>query len=208
MKKLLALFSVAFCLAFASQGYSQCYECDVCDDVDTGVYVGAFGGTNWLNFKNHHDVKGKFDVGYTGALSLGYKFHNGFRVEGEVSYRHNKLKSFDVGSLSMSDFHAKGHTTSTSIMGNVLYDFDFGSCVTPYIGAGIGYTNLHAKIEGHDNFSHEKFSGSEKGLAVQGIVGASYALCEKTAVGVEYRYFKAREHADDHSVGISLRRFF
>lgn len=212
MKKLLALISIAYCLAFTSQVTAQPYEYETTEQEDPGFYVGAFGGTNWAHLKEHHHVKGKFKMGYVGAVSLGYKFDNGFRVEGEIAYRRNKLKSFSIkdsfgAELSLSDFRASGHTSTTSYMANILYDFDFGYCLTPYIGAGIGYADVHASAHSKD-FPQYKASESSKGFAAQGIVGVSYALCEKTSIGVEYRYFKARENVDDQSVGIALRRSF
>ncbi|MBA2367463.1 MAG: porin family protein [Candidatus Protochlamydia sp.] len=167
-----------------------------------GWYVGGYGGTNWLHQNKHHEIKTR--TGYTGAGSLGYKFDNGIRVEGEVAYRHNDIKSRE----HFNAYQGKGHTSVTSGMANVLYDFDTGTCITPYIGGGVGYSHLKVNAKCKNLVGSERFTGSDSGLAYQGIVGASVPVCHKTDLGVEYRYFGARKHAEDHSVGLALRHYF
>lgn len=191
MKKFLFTL-VLMCVAGAQGLYANEYCSTSCQN--QGFYVGGFGGANWLHQRKIPEIK--TDVGYTGAGAVGYKFENGIRIEGEGAYRRNTLK--------LKHSHCKGHTSATSGMVNVLYDFDTGICVTPYIGGGLGYSHLkaHASCEG------QSASGSDNGLAYQGIVGASVPVCHKTELGVEYRYFRARKDAEDHSVGLALRHYF
>jgi opacity protein-like surface antigen len=198
MKKHLLIFML-MCVAGMQGLFANEYCFTSCQN--EGWYVGGYGGANWLHQNKHREIK--TDAGYTGAGAVGYKFENGIRVEGEVAYRRNTVKAKHSG-----DFHCKGHTTATSGMANVLYDFNTGTCVTPYIGGGLGYTHLkaHASCKGQ-NVS-ERASGSDNGLAYQGIVGASVPVCHKTELGVEYRYVGARKHAEDHSVGLALRHYF
>jgi opacity protein-like surface antigen len=182
-------------------------------------YVGAFGGANWLNFHRTHGISPKFETGFATALSLGYKFHNGFRVEGEVAYRRNQLKKKhwfrddSYGEYSENNkVTISGSTHSWSGMANLLYDFDCVSSylpqVVPYVGFGLGYTHVSAHIKGHENGKHECIKGSANGLAGQAIAGVSYRLTDSTSLGLEYRYFIAREHARDHSLGLALRQAF
>src|SRR5215207_241999 len=103
MKKILSIFSLLVCVFLTSSAYSQPYyqpypqSCVGCCGEQYAkpcrhghFYVGGFGGANWLNADSghYHGENLKFNTGYTGALSLGYKMNN-LRFEGEVAYRHN-----------------------------------------------------------------------------------------------------------------------
>jgi opacity protein-like surface antigen len=228
MKKLFTLVSFLICLTAISsvsayqvnnQGVGQCIDPCVgqCESSckEGKFYVGAFGGANWLNI---HRIEGKrlrTKLGYTGALSLGYKFNNGFRVEGEASYRRNRLDARHLAkefSLDSDNTKINGSFYSWSYMANFLYDFDQVSDylpnVVPYVGFGVGYTQNHAHLKKHaeDSKEHHKFSG--KGVAYQGIAGIGYRLTESTTLAVEYRYFAGKNRADDHGVGLAIRQSF
>lgn len=223
MKKLFAIVATILCLSVTSEGFSnqqdRCYndQCvGQCVDPCVGqcepscgrFYVGLFGGANWLNMSKLHGFRLKSKTGFTGAASLGYAFDNGFRVEGEVSYRRNHL-DFTHGYTS-----GKGHGSihSWSYMANVLYDFHQFSCycpnVVPYIGFGLGYTQNHIDVKAHDAYSKAKAKGKSNGLAGQGIAGVGYRLTDSTTLAVEYRYFVGKKHVHDHSVGLALRQSF
>jgi outer membrane autotransporter protein len=236
MKKLLSIYSFWICLFLVAniyanpsneQYYPQQYPCPDqcigrCQDPCVGqchqscwggrFYVGAFGGANWLNF--HHlgnDFKPKMKIGYAAALSLGYKFNNGFRVEGEVSYRRNQMKDREFAD-SFESCKLSGSTYSWAYMANFLYDLDCVSCylpnIVPYVGVGVGYTHIGAHVKLRHDDGHISDKGKDNGIAGQAIAGISYRLTDETSLGLEYRYFVAREHARDHSVGLALRQSF
>lgn len=234
MKKFLSICSFWICLflmaniyanpSYGQQDYPQpcpyTNQCvGRCEDPCVGrcdrscwggrFYVGAFGGANWLNFHHHiHDFKPKIQVGYAAALSLGYKFNNGFRVEGEVAYRRNRTKDEKVADY----YKLSSSAYSWSYMTNFLYDFDCVSCylpnIIPYVGLGVGYTHIgaHASVRSDDAHFSEK--ATSDGLAGQAIGGVNYRLTNDTSLGLEYRYFVGREHARDHSLGLALRQSF
>ncbi|WP_068471410.1 outer membrane protein [Candidatus Protochlamydia phocaeensis] len=224
MKKILTLISSVICLFVASTASANpCYEsysnecANVCvNECAPGhFYVGAFGGANWLNFHHFHGVKPKMKVGYTGALSAGYKFSSGVRVEGEIAYRRNELKTRSEEFSTYDSLHhvkVKGHTHSWAYMANVLYDFDqVSDClygITPYVGVGVGYAKIHAQIKARDGYNHVRFNGHSDGFAYQAIAGADYRLTEKTSIGVKYTFFEGRKKAQDHSVGVALTQAF
>lgn len=234
MKKLFVLLSSMICLLTASnadayQQYSdqcvgQCTDPCVgqCEPSCGSFYAGAFGAANWLNVRHIEGVH-KTKTGFAGGLSLGYKFDNGFRVEGEVSYRRNKVdtKHFDhdyyfssFSDSSSSDDHKKsdGNLHSWSYMANFLYDFEDVACywpnVVPYVGFGLGYTQAHAKINQHAENSHDKDKHDHKGFAYQAIAGIGYNLTESTTLAVEYRYFNGTKHINNNSIGLAVRQSF
>lgn len=177
-----------------------CYAEPCCYD-DSGVYVSAFGGANWLNQHKKHDFKTTYDVGYAAGAALGYRFNRNFRAEAEIAYRNNHLDS--VKHHYYGKVHPKGHTSSLSYMANGYYDFDLDG-FTPYVGVGVGYAHLKAHV------SHEgvQAKGSESGIAGQAMVGVSKRICHNTDLGVEYRYFAARSNFHEQSVNLSLRYGF
>lgn len=71
-----------------------------------GWYFSAFGGANWLD-KTSFDidpgvpVRNSYDTGYVVGGAVGYDFGQamgplGMRIEGEVSYRNNSVKSHAI----------------------------------------------------------------------------------------------------------------
>lgn len=177
---------------------APCY--DACDN--SGMYVGLIGGANWLD--NHHAKHEhlKLNVGYLAGGSVGYAFGNGFRLEGEVSYRHNGLKHRTENSLAeVQHHHTRLH--SWTYMVNGFYDIDLDSDFTLYLGIGIGYLN--------QSFNFKNFPGIKihsDGLAWQAIGGVSYAIDAKTSIAVEYRYLASRHHVHNHGANVAIRRAF
>src|SRR5262245_58734357 len=102
-----------------------------------GFYIGGGAGANWLVDGNAHTVdsgiSGKFDfrVGYVGQVSAGYAFGFGLRLEGEASFRGNRLDNIDG-----DDAH--GNARQIGLMANAAYDVATGTPFIPYVGVGAG----------------------------------------------------------------------
>jgi outer membrane autotransporter protein len=212
MKKIISLFLLIATTLTGAAVQAQscnpvqqpCYNMPCCQAAscdESGVYVSAFGGANWLNQHKKHDIKSKFDTGYTSGAALGYRFNRNFRAEAEVAYRNNHLD--ELKGNGCKD-HPKGYKDSISFMANGYYDFDLDACFTPYVGLGVGYTNAKA------HFSHEDYHlrGTSDGIAGQVIVGVSTRIYQNTDLGLEYRYFVARSHFHEQGVNLSLRYAF
>jgi len=133
----------------------------------SGLYIGAGAGVNFLqdesisslSFPNRRDIvfgnntggaNVKFDAGFVGVASVGWGFGNGLRVELEGGWRTNKLSglsgggdnffnSFNNNGQNIPGTGAGGNEQKYSAMVNVLYDFDAGWPVVPYVGVGVGY---------------------------------------------------------------------
>src|SRR5690348_11822515 len=131
-----------------------------------GWYVGIEGGANWIDDVNakgvtaSHSIIGSgdisFDTGWAVLATVGYSFHNHFRLEGEVGYRHNKISGGPaISGSGPSPSHsgtATGEMNELSLMANVLYDIPLGSRATFSIGAGAGgdHANLKSDSGGLD----------------------------------------------------------
>ncbi|MDB5371389.1 MAG: hypothetical protein JWP04_31 [Belnapia sp.] len=155
----------------------------------SGLYVGAGAG---LNLHQHSELNGggkiKYsDLGAVGLASIGWGFGNGLRAEIEGSYRHNDMDRVTSGNRSGNS----GYWRNYGAMGNVLYDFNLGLPVIPYVGVGAGYawTDVsHANLRGPGG-SRYRIEDTEGRFAYQGIAGAALALGGGLALTAEYRFF-------------------
>jgi len=155
--------------------------------VPTGFYVG--GNTN-MSFQDDADssVAGVTNViEYKTGWGLdgygGYAWGNGIRTEGEVAYRHAQTDHV-TGTRSGA---AGGGIHNWAFMGNALYDFDTGTRITPYVGAGIGVAAVDA--DNMRTINNSTLDSTRAAFAYQGIAGASIALEGNWAFTADYRYF-------------------
>ena len=99
-------------------------------------------------------IKSEHDTGIKFGGSVGYHFDNGLRVEGEIFYARAKISKLTNTKLSLTgvalpidlpesvEIPVSGTAKQLGGMVNVLYDFDTGDALTPYIGGGIGLVRI------------------------------------------------------------------
>ncbi len=230
MKKLLTIATAMICLSIVSKGFSyegnpcieECVDPGIisCDAAGHGLYVGAFGGASWIDVDAKRRVLDRITfhskVGGSGAISLGYKFNNSYRLEAEVGVLRNRInaKHFVRESKDV-DFNEVGHAKAIYCtywtMANLYYDFDLVSryipCVVPYWGFGLGVAKNHLRIKWRENQTHDKLKDSSEGLAYQWLAGVGYQLTDCTTLALEYRNFNSKKFSDN-SVGLSIRQSF
>ena len=177
------------------------------------------------------DSEADYDLGIGVYAALGYGYSNNVRAEIEFSYRTNDIESIAADGAGFSGWPAGtlgGDTTTMAIMGNVLYDFETGGSVTPYIGLGIGMANVDHDISGNNpagiTANTIAYGSADWVLAYQGIAGVAFDLAEGLALDISYRYFGTKKVAhpgtldgggaafetgyDPHSVFAGLRWSF
>lgn len=132
---------------------------------------------------NGHTVSSQWKPGWGGLAAVGYKWFFGLRTEGEFSGRVSWVKTFN---------HANpwtGTQWDNSLMFNALYDFEFGLPITPYIGGGLGVT----QIQWGNNFrvptqaTPTIYDAESIRSGWQGIAGATWAVTPQIALAVDYR---------------------
>ena len=180
MKKLIAATTALIALPLAAQAQSL---------QPGGFYIGAEGGVNWLlNTSTNVTVSGpgflgngnaniSASTGWTAGGMIGYDFI-GPRVELEARFIQNTVNvTFPSGVTGGGNFN------QVPIMANLLYDFNAGGVIVPYIGAGLGvaFQNLQG-----GNFSN---SGSSAQFAYQGIIGLGWNIDQTFRLNLEGRYF-------------------
>lgn len=177
MNKTLLLAGVAACL-FASNANALDFNQYVSGKL---TYSDASHDVKWSN-EDGDAGKQKFDDNIWGG-SVAYGVKTGaVRTELELNMKQDAEKKL----------HEDGDTTkismeNSSVMLNAYYDINTGTKFTPYVGAGIGYSHLKAKI--HDvDFSESK---SDNNFTWQIGAGVSYAMTDNLALDAGYRYTDA-----------------
>lgn len=166
------LMAPALAEAYPKQGWYVSGAGGVSFQDDSDATIG--GVTNSIQFKPGYVVDG----------SVGYGFENQLRPEFEISYRHGNVdKVTGAGAGSRS-----GNENAIGLMGNLFYDFDLRTGLTPYLGVGVGGALVSAdhagQIVGGAELDDQQFE-----FAYQGIAGVSFELSERLDVTADYRYF-------------------
>jgi len=144
-----------------------------------GFYVGAEGGGTWMFQTSTGTPFGTGtiypDIGFAVGGMVGYDFV-GPRVEIEGVYRRN------TATVGAGQFNAFGAAKDDiGVMANVLYDFNAGGVIVPYIGAGAGVAFINSSALGLSNSSTE--------FAYQAILGVGYNIDPMWRVNLDARYY-------------------
>lgn len=152
----------------------------VASSVSAAPYVsGNFGMVSASDSTLSGNSSGEMslDSGFGFLAAVGNNF-DGLRGEAEIAYRTNDLN--EISSVPTS-----GEIVSLSVMGNLLVDLDLSESVRPFLGAGIGLTNV--EIENGPN------SADDTVFAYQAIAGVGFLLTPITTLDLQYRYFASAD---------------
>lgn len=152
-----------------------------------GVYIAVRGGTSDQNIK---DAK---DSATSGALSeldsvsmfsgaVGYKYSY-FRAELEYTWRDDYSDNQITASGLIND-----ELKSTSYMLNAYIDFMPEYIVSPYISAGIGYTDLEINETITDSLGRQKYSWDKNAFTWSVGAGATLRINKCLNLDAGYRY--------------------
>ncbi|KUJ83866.1 hypothetical protein AVO43_08575 [Microbulbifer sp. ZGT114] len=152
----------------------------------------------------------KVDSGTTFSLALGYQIDQ-FRLEAEYASAQNDVESHDSVSaagidltgedagvlvsgapanlgVSVGDLVAagEGEFDSSYLFANVYYDFDLGTALTPYIGAGIGNASIDVD---YSPSGVTIINDDDSVFAYQLMGGATYEMSEQLSLfgGLRWR---------------------
>jgi outer membrane protein OmpA-like peptidoglycan-associated protein len=143
-----------------------------------------------LGMTKTHDWN--LDTGPSGQIGFGWGFGNGLRLELQADLAVNKVGG--VGNYSVPQ-RAGGLESKYGGFVNLMYDFNLGLPVVPYIGIGAGGQEIE-----HDNFNRSRlgfaFADPVHGhqvvgdFAYQGIAGLSYPVdfLPGLSLTAEYRF--------------------
>jgi len=177
MSKLTKIAVVSFTAALLTTTAAQAQ--------DSQWYLGGSIGYN-QTFDQTSEGEGRlveteFDGGITTTSILGYNYSDNVRFEGEFAWRRNDGSALSFNGVDRG-FTAKG-AESYNLVGNVFYDFENESSITPYIGAGAGIGFL----ENNFLYGPVNFEDKDTAFVYQGIIGASLPITERIVGFVDAR---------------------
>ncbi len=131
---------------------------------------------------NGNTVSSQWKNGWGLLGAVGYKWFFGLRTEGEFSGRVAWVRAFNNSNPWV------GTQWDNSLMFNALYDFEMGSRITPFIGGGLGVT----QIQWGNNFRRPAatptiYDAESIRMGWQGIAGLSVQITPKIALAFDYR---------------------
>ena len=166
-------------------------------DTPKGAYVGVQGGMAWTYYNNYSGCvyycyptynyynAVTYDLGYSAGVQVGYAF-GGPRVEFEYNYRYN---SANTTSTADGTQPASGSLKANSYLLNFIYDFDTGSKWVPYLGLGLGASNVQASTI-HSSVpvsSGSYLDGGSTEFAGQFIAGVEFLASQHVGVFLDWR---------------------
>lgn len=121
----------------------------------------------------------------SGSIGLGYRFGNGWRVEGELSLP--QKDKFTSGSTSFPTSLNVHHIESRRVMLNAYRDFRVTDKLSLYGSAGLGLAHLTSSgWQGNESRQYE--SQKQTNLAWSLGAGVAYDVTERLALDLGYRY--------------------
>lgn len=185
-RMMIGISAVALGIAAATPAQAEC----------DGVYLAVRGGGANPTLDDKSQGSNRFDIGGTDLMlsgALGYRYEY-FRAEVEYIWRntnedsetlayYDKDLERDVVSKSSGEFDY------TSYMFNVYWDLSPYTWFTPYLNAGIGWTELEYNFSynnsdgnGSDSYKKDRFTWSLG-------AGLSAKMTNRLNLDLGYRYF-------------------
>lgn len=147
-------------------------------------YIGLAGGytqgveTDFASTGPAARQEAEFDSGRAAAAAFGFESHDGWRLEGELSWRRNDLDTLDGAA-------AVGAIETWATMVNVFYRPNVQARVGLYLGGGVGAARVEAAGVVTGNGPLDDFDLSP---AWQLGAGVDMSMFRRTALSIEYRY--------------------
>lgn len=163
MKKILMTSAVALTVLMIARA-SHAQEAT---HIDPQWYVRAEAGATYQDELNS-TPKAEGRSGWTVGGAVGRQLDSHFRAEGELLYSDDKAK---VGNGRLKVFAG---------LANGYYDFDTGTKLKPFVGAGVGVGQV--KPDGG------AIRDDDTGLAYQLLTGVAYPITDKLSAQIGYRY--------------------
>lgn len=156
----------------------------------TGWYVTVGAGGAWASNWDFQDNLDNYNFSGNSNLTGGFAVDGGVgydfgAIRTELTYGFSRASLHKVHVDNYETLNGSGNVDKNDVMASAYLDLPFGDWV-PYIGGGIGYSNLSTPSYTIDG---ERFSSGNKGLfGWQAKAGVAYVLNWNTDVYVEGTY--------------------
>lgn len=185
--------------------------------LSSGIYLRGDVGVGITNYGSYEQREVRQEGGvfianqdsstaFFAGVGVGYRFNNWFRIDGTFEYRGGKtIGATDlvynrwIGGDQYNTY--KGNLTSMVALFNAYVDLGTWNCLTPYIGAGIGYASNRITgltdqgIQNDTRWANlyvptlgTAGDGTKSGLAWALMAGVGYEVNKNLTLEVGYRY--------------------
>lgn len=198
--------------------------------ISSGVYLRGDVGVGITNFGKYEQedvraangtwiAKEDRSSSFFGGVGIGYRFNNWFRVDGTFEYRGGgtigATDQVDLGGGTLLHNTYKGNLSSMVTLFNGYVDLGTWNCLTPYIGAGIGYaSNRISGVTDQGVMSTLNAFGWGPGFSTLGTAGAGtksnvawalmagvgYEVNKNLTLEVGYRYLNLGDAQSGHLI--------
>jgi opacity protein-like surface antigen len=147
-------------------------------------YIEGYGGVtfvdelNWTGFGSP-PTDYSMDTGYNFGGAIGAHLSPWWDLEVDVFYATMGYECCDTD------------VSGLSVMLDLIYNFNTGWAVDPYLGAGMGVTRVH-----YDGIGWNGVEGSEWRFGFQFMGGLMFEISESIGLFAEYRYHDVDGDAD------------
>ncbi|MDY6941714.1 MAG: outer membrane beta-barrel protein [Pseudomonadota bacterium] len=169
-----------------------------------GPYVGAKGSIVWADdsdwaFEGNGTIESEYDTNFGLAAVLGTGTAAGVRVEGELFYRSSDIDGGNIGAVELDELG--GDVSQWGVMANAYYDFDLGSPVKPFVGAGIGAAQINADV---DLGSVDVIDDDSTEFAYQLTAGLMFEVSPNLMITGAYRYQATSDAEFEDELGTTV----
>ena len=191
------------------------------DDDCVATSIAGFSSTSCdQTLKHQSGSAAEFSTGYGAGLSLGYRFFDWLRLEGELGVdRHGVDRIKTDPRKGFRD--AGGQAVIATGLISAFADFKTGTAITPYVGIGLGgyfadLQNVHVLSTNRDEVDDSAF-----GAAIAGMAGVEWSLNEDWSLTAGYRYLflpdlraktsrqvEGSASLDFHQFSVGFRRYW
>ncbi len=167
--------------------------------------------------ENRAELGGNLSIGVLGGLAVGYDMQYNMdmtpiRIELETIFH-----SATSAKVVFNTTSVEQRVDIDTYLLNVFYDIHNASAFTPYIGGGIGFTEISHKLK----VDGESFEGENRRFTFAGNIGVWWNIKESLVFDISYRYvypsksditfddsYISKSHPTAHDLIIALRYTF
>lgn len=111
----------------------------------------------------------------------------GIRGEFVVSWKFNSADYHEISGVQLAN--TGGHVRALTLMYNLINDFRPESTFDPYLGIGIGYTDIHYAYSGYGGTTAAWVNSTDSVFAYQLLAGVKLQFSQSVALDLGYTLF-------------------